>query len=154
MTDSTPAADRPDGSRPDGGRPDGSRSGGGRSLAVHLLTRVAMLAPLVGVGYLTRPLWHGVVYGIAYSPSGAIVGGGGALAALALWLLPPSAVGGESASSRSHLDALRAADSPVALLFELEGTAGRKIRIFAGVLALLDLGAVLGGVPGPSPIRF
>ena len=147
MTDSTPAADRPDGSRPDGGRPDGSRSGGGRSLAVHLLTRVAMLAPLVGVGYLTRPLWHGVVYGIAYSPSGAIVGGGGALAALALWLLPPSAVGGESASSRSHLDALRAADSPVALLFELEGTAGRKIRIFAGVLGVLGLLAVLVGVP-------
>jgi len=128
---------------------DSPRADDTASLVSHLVTRALVLAPVLGIGYLTRPLWHGFVYGIVYSPTGAVFGGGAVVTALVLWFLPPSAVGGGDTASggQSQLEALEAADSPVALLFELEGTAGRKLRLFVGVLSVLALVAFVLSVP-------
>jgi hypothetical protein len=53
---------------------------------------VVLLIVLGGL-YLTRPLWHGLVYGMLYSPSGLVLTGGSAVTALVLWFLPPSRLG-------------------------------------------------------------
>jgi hypothetical protein len=118
---------------------------GGRSLAIHVLVRLLGLGIVVGVWYLTRPLWHGLVYGILYSPSMAVFGGGTVLAALVLWFLPPFDVG--DGSKRSLGRVLREAESPLEVLLGLEGSAGRKLRLFVTAVGVLAVLSVIVGIP-------
>ena len=143
-------SDGSDGS--DGHDDGGRRSGlGGGSLLTHLLTRGLVLAVVVGVGYLTRPLWHGLVYSVLYSPGAAVFGGGAAIAAVVLWLLPPGVLGdgggGSGSRARRRMDGLEDADNPIGLLLGMDGSAGRKLRLFVGVLGVLVVVAFLVGVP-------
>jgi hypothetical protein len=117
----------------------------GRALAVHLATRLLGLGVVLLVGYLTRPLWHGFVYGILYAPALTVFGGGAVLAAVVLWFVPPSAVGGEG--ERSLPGVLLEADSPLDALFALDGSRGRKLRLFAAALVVLAVLAVLVSFP-------
>jgi len=138
--------------KPSGSDGDDERSGDpGRSLVTHFLTRGLVLGVVFGVGYLTRPLWHGLVYSVLYSPGAAVFGGGTALVAVVLWLLPPSVVGGERGGSsgrrRSRIEGMSDAESPLDVLFELDGSTGKKLRLFVGALAVLTVLAFLVGVP-------
>ena len=62
-----------------------------RGTLVYLGWRTLVLLVVVGFGYLTRPIWHGLVYSAIYSPTGLLVVGGGSVAAVILWYLPPTA---------------------------------------------------------------
>ena len=125
---------------------DDDRPGSGGALAIHLATRALVLGGVLGIGYLTRPFWHGLVYGVLYSPAGAVFGGGAVLAAVVLWFVPPGMMRGSAAGSDAQ-NRLQDVDSPVALLFELEGTAGQKLRLFVAVLTVLAVVAFLLSVP-------
>ena len=125
---------------------DDDRPGSGGGLAIHLATRALVLGGVLGIGYLTRPFWHGLVYGVLYSPAGAVFGGGAVLAAVVLWFVPPGMMRGSAAGSDAQ-NRLQDVDSPVALLFELEGTAGQKLRLFVAVLTVLAVVAFLLSVP-------
>ena len=131
----------------DGGGPGDVSVGGsgGRSLAIHVVTRAVGLGIVLLVGYLTRPIWHGLVYGILYSPALALVGGGAILSALVLWFLPPSYV--SETSSRPLWEVIGDAESPAGVLFELDGSPGRKLRLFVGIVSVLAVLSVLVGVP-------
>ena len=135
------AANSPSGSD-DGGVPVG---GSGRSLAVHAATRLLVLGVVLVLVYLTRPLWHGFLYGVLYSPGLAVFGGGSILAALVLWFIPPFDTGG--AASRSLWRVLRDADGPVDVLLNLQGSSGRKLRLFVSAVAVLAVLSVLVSVP-------
>ncbi|MES3517064.1 MAG: hypothetical protein PPP58_05300 [Natronomonas sp.] len=124
--------------------PDRGDGSGGRSLAIHFATRLLGLG-IVGVfGYITRPIWHGLVYGILYSPGMAVFGGGAVLSALVLWFLPPL---GTESPNRSLFEVLKRADSPVDVLLDLQGSAGQKLRLFVTVVAVLALLSVLVSIP-------
>ena len=55
----------------------------------HLATRVALLIVACGLLYVFRPAVHGLVYPIAYSATGLLVGGVTVSMAVGLWLAPP-----------------------------------------------------------------
>ena len=130
----------------DGGSGGGSVGGAGsRSLAFHLLTRLLGVGVVLLVGYFTRPIWHGVVYGIFYTPGLAVFGGGAILAALVLWLVPP--LEADEPSDRPTDVVFNDAKSPLELLFSLEGSAGRKVRLFAAVVGVLFVLSILVSVP-------
>ncbi|MCQ4333219.1 hypothetical protein KM295_06940 [Natronomonas sp. F2-12] len=123
---------------------DESPSSGARSLAIHAAIRLLGLGIVLFVGYLTRPLWHGIVYGILYSPGMAVFGGGSILAALVLWFLPPFDVG-DSGPPIGRV--LREADGPLEVLLSLQGSPGRKLRLFAVAVGVFAVLSVLVGVP-------
>ena len=131
------------GSDGDGGPMDVLDDAGG-SLALHVALRTLGLGVVVAAGYLTRPLWHGLVYGILYSPGMAVFGGGAIVAAVVLWFLPPSAVETRSTGPESTL---AESDGLLGFLFSLEGSRGRKVRLFATVLVLLVGASVLVTLP-------
>ena len=135
--------------KPSGSDGDESYGGLGGSLATHVLTRGLVLGVVFAVGYLTRPLWHGLVYSILYSPGAAVFGGGMAVVVVVLWLLPPSMLGGEGSRNggRSRVSQVNNAESAVDVLLTLDGSSGRKLRLFVGALAVLTLLAFLVGVP-------
>jgi Trp operon repressor len=130
-----------------GDGPGGIPVGGsdGRSLAIHVVTRLLGLGIVFGLGYLTRPIWHGLVYSVFYSPGMAIFGGGAALAALALWFLPPFDV--DDDTNRSFVRVLQEADSPVDILLGLGGSPGRKLRLFVTVVGVLAVLSILISIP-------
>lgn len=115
------------------------------SLSIHILTRVVVLGVVLLIGYLSRPLWHSIVYGILYSPGMAILGGGTIVAAFILWFIPPSYLGGQP--SRPLHKVLRDVDSPLELLLALDGSTGRKLRILVGIVIVLGVLSVLVSVP-------
>ena len=119
----------------------------GPSFPYFLGTRLVILAIVLGVLYFTRPLWHGLVYGMFYSPSGLVLMGGASLTALFLWFLPPSQLdGGGSLSSlaeRVFDDAGSGEDSPLTS----DATGMRKLRIFAVVLGVLFFLSILLSIP-------
>ncbi len=117
----------------------------GRSLAIHVATRFLGVGVVLVLGYLTRPLWHGFVYGVLYSPGLALFGGGSIVTALALWFLPPFEVEGQQ--NRSFGRVLREADGPVDVLLNLQGSAGRKLRLFVTVVGVLAVLSILVGIP-------
>jgi hypothetical protein len=123
---------------------DESPSSGARSLAIHAAIRLLGLGIVLFVGHLTRPLWHGIVYGILYSPGMAVFGGGSILAALVLWFLPPFDVG-DSGPPIGRV--LREADGPLEVLLSLQGSPGRKLRLFAVAVGVFAVLSVLVGVP-------
>jgi len=55
----------------------------------HLAKRLVVLGVVCGVGYLFRPLFHGVVYPLLYNPLWLIAGGTTLVVAVALWVAPP-----------------------------------------------------------------
>ncbi|MFD1642485.1 hypothetical protein [Halohasta litorea] len=59
------------------------------STGPHLAKRIALLVAACGLLYVLRPLVHGLVYPIVYSPTGLLVGGVTILVAVGLWLAPP-----------------------------------------------------------------
>lgn len=59
------------------------------SLPRHLAKRIAVLLAVCGVVYLWRPLFHGILYPLFYSPTSIIVVGTTLLVATGLWLAPP-----------------------------------------------------------------
>ena len=118
---------------------------GGRSLAVHAATRLLGFGIVLLLGYLTRPLWHGFVYGVLYSPGLAVFGGGAIVTALVLWFAPPLETDGQSAKPLFRV--LREADSPVDVLLDLQGSAGRKLRLFVTVVGVLAVLSILVGIP-------
>ncbi len=117
----------------------------GRPIAIHLLTRAFGLGVVLFVGYLTRPIWHGVVYGVLYSPGLAVFGGGSILVALVLWFLPPFDVDGASNRSLGHV--LRESENPVEVLLSLQGSSGRKLRLFVAAALALAVLSILVSVP-------
>ena len=118
---------------------------GGRSLTIHVATRLLGIGIVLSIGYFLRPLWHGFVYSIFYSPAMAVFGGGAVLAALVLWFLPPFDVDGTS--NRSFGQVLREADDPIEVLLGLQGSSGRKLRLFVTVVGVLAILSILVSIP-------
>ncbi|WP_254808306.1 hypothetical protein [Natronosalvus amylolyticus] len=119
----------------------GSRSNLGRFLGIRLLA----LATILGGVYLTRPLWHDLIYSMVYSPGGLVFLGGSALAALVLAFFPPSRLERENGSDRRF--SVLFDDEELETLVMGGGTARRKLRIFAVVIGVLFLLALLVSVP-------
>ena len=119
----------------------------GPSLPYFLGTRLVILAIVLGALYFTRPLWHGVVYGMFYSPSGLVLMGGATTTALVLWFLPPWRLDGEgslsSLAERVFEDAGSGEDSPLSG----DSASMRKLRIFAVVLGLLFFLSIIVSIP-------
>ncbi|MFB6229335.1 MAG: hypothetical protein ABEH88_12430, partial [Halobacteriales archaeon] len=119
----------------------------GPSLPYFFGTRLVILAIILGALYFTRPLWHGLVYGMFYSPSGLVLMGGATTTALVLWFLPPWRLDGEGALSsladRAFEDAGSEEDSPLSS----DATGMRKIRIFAVVLGVLFFLSIIVSIP-------
>jgi hypothetical protein len=119
----------------------------GPSLPYFLGTRLVILAIVLGALYFTRPLWHGVVYGMFYSPSGLVLMGGATTTALVLWFLPPWRLDGEgslsSLAERVFEDAGSGEGSPLSG----DSASMRKLRIFAVVLGLLFFLSIIVSIP-------
>ena len=146
MTDSTV-------SRSDDDSGGGPLDGLGDSLASHLLTRALLLGVALGVGYLTRPLWHGLVYGILYSPGLAVFGGGAVVVALVLWFLPPGALRERSSDaarprgSDATDDRFTPPDPSIGLPFDTDVFGSRKLSLFVTAVLVLAVVAVVLSVP-------
>ena len=122
-----------------------SPSSGAGSIGMHLATRAIGLSVVVLVGYLTRPLWHDIIYSSLYSPAMAVFGGGAMLTAVVLWFLPP--LKGSDTTKSSSRQQLENAGSPIAILFRIEGSSGRKLRLFASILVILFVLSILVSIP-------
>lgn len=129
----------------DDGPSDAGASPSGSGLAYFLGIRLVVLALVFAGFYLTRPLWHGLVYATVYSPPGLVFGGGVTIAALVLWFLPPSRLEREG-ERPGRLSALFD-DEEVETLLMGGGPTRRKLRIFAVVVGVLFVLALLVSVP-------
>jgi hypothetical protein len=118
-------------------------SGDRRALLGHLGKRTAVVAVVVAVLYFTRPLWHGLFYGIVYSPTLLILGGGGILTALAMWYIPPRRMRREETSSRFFDDEELDEEIP----FDRSGARYNKFRVFGTVLVILFVVSILYSIP-------
>lgn len=119
----------------------------GSALPLFLGTRLVILAVVFGVLYLSRPLWHGLVYAMVYSPSGLVVIGGGALAAVILWFVPPSILESENRGRRETTIDLDGEEFPLDDLIPRSGSAGRKVRILVSIFGVLFVLGILVGIP-------
>ncbi len=117
-----------------------------QSLAVHLAKRTAGVAVVVVLWYFSRPLWHGVVYSMLFSPSAAVFLGGSLLAALALWYIPPSRVESPDGGSVT-VEIEGGSDVRIDQLLSVEGTARRKLRVFGIIVGVLFVISILVGIP-------
>jgi hypothetical protein len=130
-------------------------------LVRHLAKRTAVVVVVLGLWYVTRPLWHGFVYSMLFSPSAAVLLGGSLLTALALWYYPPWRIeadgnGGQSASVVDGGD--DSGEFPFEVtpgeLFGASGSRGRKLQRFTSVVAVLFVLSILVGIPaGPLEQR-
>ena len=131
--------------RGDGSGDETASEDGPPPIALHLARRFVPFAVLLLFAYFTRPLWHGFVYSILFSPAFAVLGGGSVLVATILWFMPP--LSNESGpDQRSQFQADRPQSIFDAVL-ESEGGDNRKVRIFFGVLAVLFVLSILVNVP-------
>jgi hypothetical protein len=119
----------------------------GPSLPYFLGTRLVILAIVLGALYFTRPLWHGLVYGMFYSPSGLVLMGGATTTALVLWFLPPWRLDGESSLSSLAERVFEDVGSDDDSALTSDATAMRKLRIFAVVLGVLFFLSILVSIP-------
>ncbi|QGN07031.1 hypothetical protein Hrd1104_06795 [Halorhabdus sp. CBA1104] len=127
--------------------PDVNVSASGSRLPSFLGTRLVILAIVVGVLYLVRPLIHGIVYATLYTPSGLVLFGGTAVTALVLWFLPPWRLERDE-KRRSMVSVLFEDDeSPAGDVLASSGSAMRKLRIFGGIVTVLFVLSVLVGIP-------
>ncbi|WP_136687854.1 hypothetical protein [Halorhabdus amylolytica] len=126
---------------------DGDVPSSGSPLPYFLGTRVVILAILVGIAFLVRPLVHGAVYAALFSPSGVVLIGGSTITALVLWFTPPWRLDG--GRSESDLSSVLFEDdhTPVDDVFAGGGTAMRKLRIFGGIVGVLFVLSILVSVP-------
>jgi len=131
-----------------GGEPDPGVGPSGPSLPYFIGKRLVILAIFLAILYVTRPLWHGLVYGMLYSPSGLVLVGGSTLAALVLWFLPPSRLGGGGALSATAKLLFEEAGSGEESPLAGDATAMRKVRMFAVVVGVLVVLSALVGIPG------
>jgi hypothetical protein len=130
-----------------GGESDPDVGSSGPSLAYFLGTRLVVLVIVLAALYVTRPLWHGLVYGALYSPSGLVLTGGATLAALVLWFLPPWRLDRgvvPSGLAERVIDETDAGENP---LLTSDATSVRKLRIFAVVVGVLFVLSALVGIP-------
>jgi hypothetical protein len=132
--------------RTDGGPTDDSGSdSGGPAFALHFARRFVPFGVLLLFAYFTRPLWHGYVYGMLFSPGMVVLGGGTILAAVILWFIPP--LPEKETPTRS---ANRGSDSPqsvMGVIFESEGAGNRKVRLLLGIVGVLFVLSILVGIP-------
>ena len=104
------------------------------NLQRHLGRRLAGFLLVVAVAYAVRPLLHGLVYQTLYSPFGLIVIGTTAVAATALWFLPPLAT--------APVSGLTTTVSPL-----LSASTNRKAGLLVGVFAVALLVGFVYSVP-------
>jgi hypothetical protein len=125
---------------------------------VFLGSRTLVLVAALALGYVTRPIWHGLVYSAIYSPTGLLVVGGGSLAAVALLYLPPDRLqsggpgsGGTGGTGGSG-DFGVVSDGPDPLgdlMAGGDGTAAAKVRLLAVIVGLLiAVSFFVGGISG------
>ncbi len=119
----------------------------GRSLAIHLAKRTAGVVVVVVLWYFSRPLWHGMVYSMLFSPSAAVFLGGSLLAGLALWYIPPSRIESPDSDGSVTVEIEGGSDVRIDQLFAVEGTARRKLRLFGVVVGVLFVLSILVGLP-------
>ena len=122
-------------------------------LLVYLGLRTIPVAVVAVFLYLTRPLWHSLVYAALYSPSGALFIGGGAVAALVLWYLPPSRLASDENDGGSvdipEEFSLGDGDPPVDSVLEGADSAASKLRTLSSILVLLfALSIAVGAIGG------
>jgi hypothetical protein len=117
---------------------------------VYLGWRTLVLVAAVAVGYLTRPIWHGLVYSAVYSPTGLLVVGGGSLAAVALWYLPPDRLDTDGSGGSSGPGVVSDDPDPIGELSGAgDGTAAAKVRLLAVIVGLLiAVSFLVGGISG------
>lgn len=128
---------------------DGDAPSGGSALPYFLGTRLVILGLVLGLFYLSRPLWHGLVYGMLYSPSGLVLFGGGLLTALVLWFTPPSRfeTDRDRDGSRTTTDPFTDEETPIDEWFAGGSPAVRKLRIFGVVVGGLFVLSILVSIP-------
>ena len=132
-----------------------------RRLVRHFLGRTAVVAVVLGLWYVTRPLWHGLVYSMLFSPSATVLLGGSLLTALVLWYYPPWRMEADGNDGRSVSVADDRSDdeefpfeATPGELFDIGGTRGRKLQRFTSVVAVLFVLSILVGIPaGPLEQR-
>jgi hypothetical protein len=117
----------------------------GSGLPYFFGTRLVLLALVLGAMYFTRPLWHGLVYSMLYSPSSLVLVGGSTATALVLWFLPPSRM--EQDDDKPSMASIFFEDIPEDAVLVGGGSATRKLRIFVGVFALLFVLSALVSIP-------
>ena len=122
----------------------------GSPLPYFLGKRIVILAIIVGIAFLVRPLVHGVVYAALFSPSGLVLIGGGTVTALILWFYPPWRL--ERAKRESNLVSMLFEDDQTSVdgIVVGGGSAMRKLRIFGGVLSILFVLSILVSVPAAA----
>jgi hypothetical protein len=89
------------------------------STGPHLAKRIALLTVACILVYFLRPVVHGLVYPLVYSPTGLLIGGVTILVAVGLWLAPPLKTDGRQVDGGSL--GLLLSDSAVLKLY-LVGT--------------------------------
>ncbi|SDX83350.1 hypothetical protein [Halobellus clavatus] len=132
--------------------PSTDAPGPDRGTLLYLGFRTLVLIAVLAVGYLTRPIWHGLVYSAMYSPTGLLVVGGGSLAAVVLWYLPPDRLNPESSGPGGSDDPTMLSDDfdPMGELSgPSDGAAGAKIRLLAVIVGILiAVSFLVGGLSG------
>ncbi|WEL21637.1 hypothetical protein [Halorhabdus sp. BNX81] len=119
----------------------------GSPLPYFLGKRIVILAIVVGIVFLVRPLVHGVVYAALFSPSGLVLIGGGTVTALILWFYPPWRL--EREKRESNLVSMLFEDDQTSVdgIVVGGGSAMRKLRILGAVLSVLFVLSILASVP-------
>ncbi|WEL17759.1 putative membrane protein [Halorhabdus sp. SVX81] len=119
----------------------------GSPLPYFLGKRIVILAIVVGIVFLVRPLVHGVVYAALFSPSGLVLIGGGTITALTLWFYPPWRL--EREKRESNLVSMLFEDDQTSVdgIVVGGGSAMRKLRILGAVLSVLFVLSILASVP-------
>ncbi len=140
MSDSRPPEQTDDGSAD-----ESSLAINGSSLGLHLARRLVPFGIVVLFAYFTRPLWHGFVYGILFSPGLAILGGGTILAAVVLWFVPPLSENGKQ--NRSTNRRSNNSQSVSDAIFESDGAGNRKFRLFVAIVGVLFVLSILISIP-------
>ena len=109
-----------------------------------------MVAVVVALWWVSRPLWHGFVYSMLFSPPAAVLFGGSLVTAVVLWYLPPSQFGGDGETTVSRTRQSRGRgppENPAEVLAEVEWSGNRKVRVFASVVGVLFVLSILVSVP-------
>jgi len=132
----------------DSGPIPGSSPGGPsrRTLGLHVVARTAGLGLVVVLWYVSRPLWHGMVYSMLFSPPATLFVGGSLLVALVLWYLPPWRVRAGETDPDVTIEFEGAGGVPTEV-FDVEGTARRKLRVFGVAVVVLFFLSILVSIP-------
>ncbi len=131
-------------STPDSG--DGNRPSPGRSeWLFQAASRIVPLGVLLLALYFTRPLWHGIVYSILFSPGMAVLGGGTIITVLVLWFLPPAE--NKTPPSPTVEDTPETLRSPIEIIFNVDGSGNRKLQLLASIVGVLFVLSILVNIP-------